>query len=200
MSPSLRHRVFPALTGICAAALVFALAGCSTTKIHTEHNAAVNFTTYKTFAILPPAATGAASEPGVVLRLTEPVEQAVRESLTGKGLTEADRENADCAVRVTGEAIPRVQVTDWGYLPYSTGLRRRGWVYHGWTHDVDVTTTTDRRLIVEIYDGQSRKQAWVGWIENSGNDAVVAEKVQAGIHHILANFPPPPKSSKANGK
>jgi hypothetical protein len=183
----------PAL-GAVAIILMIGLTGCSTVKVRTEHDSAINFSTYKTFAVLPISTAGSGVVPGTALRLAQPVEQPVRDALTAKGMTEAARDQADFAVLVRGESLPRVEVTDWGYTSYpSYGVRRRGWVYYGGHHDVDVRATEERRLIVEIYDNASHKQAWVGWIERSASGPVDPEMVQNGIRKILEGFPPPSK-------
>jgi hypothetical protein len=181
---------------LCAVALLAGVTGCSTAKVHTEYDGAVNFTGYRTYAVLSLTATGVGTDPGEVLRLTKPAEQAVRESLNARQLKEATREQADCAVSVRGESLPRIEVSNWGYAPYAVGSRRRGWVYHGGFHNVDVRTTMDRKLIVEIYDNASHKLAWVGWIENSSSGPVQPEKLAAGVHQILENFPPPSAPAK----
>lgn len=187
-----RVKRLPILTQLgLAFALVNALSGCSTMpKVHNEHDRAVDFARFKTFALLPFSASGASVDPGAILRLTQPIEQAVRESMAAKGLAEAARETADCVVHVRGESLPRVEVSDWGYTAYPVGVGRRGWVYSGVRHGTDVRTTEDRKLIVEIFDNTSHKQVWAGWIERSGTGQVLPEKVQEGVRNILAGFPP----------
>lgn len=173
--------------GVCAIALTFGLTGCSTPKVQTAHDNAVNFSRYKTFALLPLVATGAATDPGAALRLAQPAEQAARESLLAKGLIEVARDQADCAVAVRGESLPRVEVTQWGYTRPVYTRYGRVTVQHG---DVDVRSTVDRKLVVEVFDNASHKQAWVGWTEHTGGGEVKPEKLQAAIRKILTGFPP----------
>ena len=192
------------LLSACAVALVAALTGCSTTpKVYSDYNTAVNFKAYKTFAVLAPRASGSGIDPGAAMRLTQPVQQTVREALTAKGMTEAPREQADFAVTVRGESIPKIEVTDMGYTayPYPYGASRAGWAHHGayggyggyggYSSGVSVQNTTERKLIVEIFDNASRQEAWVGWMERTGG-SVDTEKVLAGIRLILGGFPPAP--------
>lgn len=171
-----------------AAGLLVGLAGCSTMpKVHTERDTAVDFSRYRTFAVLPLAVQGAGVDPGVVLRLARPAEEAAREALTSKGLTEIQRDQADGVVLVRGESLPKVEVTSMGYSPAYIG---RGRVYYpGGARVVDVQTTNERRLIVEIYDNRIRRLAWVGWMERTGAGKVEPEKVQAGVRAILGEFP-----------
>lgn len=182
-----RRGVLLPVLGACTVALTLGLTGCSTPKVRSEHDNAVNFGRYKTFAVLPLVATGAAVDPSAALRLASPAEQAVREALLAKGLTEVARDQADCAVAVRGESLPRVEVTQWGYTRPVYTRYGRVTVQHG---DVDVRTTVERKLIVEVYDNASHKQAWVGWSEHSSGGAVKPEKLQAAIRKILTGFPP----------
>jgi hypothetical protein len=188
MKRSLRNSVY----GLLAGGLV-GFTACSTMpKVQTETDSAVNFARYRTFAILPLTATGGGVDPGAALRLARPAEEAVRETLLGKGLTEAARDQADCAVLVRGESIPKVEVTNLGYSHAYLG---RGRVYYPiGTRAIDVQTTNERRLIVEIYDQPTRRLAWVGWMERTGTGSVEPGKVQEGIRRILDGFPPMPKT------
>ena len=188
----------------CAVALVAGLTGCSTTpKVYSDYNTAVNFKAYKTFAVLAPRASGGGMDPGAAVRLAQPVQQTVREALTAKGMTEVAREQADFAVTVRGEAIPKIEVTDMGYTayPYPYGASRAGWAhygayggyggYGGYNSGVSVQNTTERKLIIEIFDNASRQEAWVGWMERTGG-SVETEKVLEGVRLILGGFPPEP--------
>lgn len=186
------------LLGACAIAIAAGLTGCSTTpKVYSESNTAVNFGAYKTFAVLAPRASGSGIDPGAALRLTQPIQQTVREVLTAKGMTETAREQADFAVTVRGESVPKVEVTDWGYTSYPYGVSRAGWNHYGGYGyggypgygGVQVTNTDERRLIIEIFDNASRQEAWVGWMERTGG-AVETEKLLEGVRLILGGFPP----------
>jgi Domain of unknown function (DUF4136) len=183
------------LKRLAASALALALAACAAgpPKIQSEHDGSVNFAAYKTFAILRPHAKGNAVDPGTVVRLTEPAMDAVRESMTAKGMTEVAVEKADCAVRVSGQSMEKTEVTDWGYTGYPYGAYRAGWVYGPGVYggsNIDVRQVTERTLIVEIYDNASRKEAWVGWSEHSGNAKVEPDRLKEAIRNILATFPP----------
>jgi hypothetical protein len=175
---------------LCFAAFALTFLGCAAPKVHTQRDAAVNVAAYRTFAVLPLTATGPGIDPGEVLRLARSAEQTVREVLVARGLSETLREQADCVVHVRGESLPRIEVTDWGYLNEPIGLRHRGGGYYYSPREIHTTTTMDRRLIVEIYDNPSRRLAWVGWLERSGGGTVQAEQLQESIRRILSCFPP----------
>jgi len=188
---------------ILIAAILAGLAACTTTpKVYSDYNEAVNFGAYKTFAILPLRASGSGVDPGAALRLTQPVQQAVRDALTSRGLREVAREQADFAVSVRGESLATIEVTDFGYTayPYPYGTSRAGWAHYGgygryggyppYGNTVSVQNTNQRKLIVEIFDGASKQEAWVGWMEQTSNSKVDAEQVVAGVRLILGGFPP----------
>ena len=179
-------------SGTCAAMLMLSLANCASTppRVSSEYNAEVNIANYKTFAVLQPSASGTAADPGAAMRLTQPAMQAVRDSMTAKGFTEAPREKADFVVRVRGQSVTNVEVTDWGYHSYPYGVRRAGWGYSPGFSQVDVRQTTDRTLIVEIYDNASKNEAWVGWANYSGNSPIEPEALKEAIRNVLARFPP----------
>ena len=178
--------------GTCAAMLMLSLANCAATppKVSSEYNAEVSIAKFKTFAILQPSASGTASDPGAAMRLTQPAMQAVRDSLTAKGYIETPREKADFVVRVRGQSVTNVEVTDWGYHSYPYGVRRPGWGYSPGFSQVDVRQTTDRTLVIEIYDSASKNEAWVGWAKYSGNSPIEPEQLREAIRHVLTEFPP----------
>ena len=190
-------------SGFMAIVLCVTLAGCASMRVNSEHDTAVNFAGYKTFSVLPASAERSGVDPGMALRLAPLAEEAVRDALLAKGMTEAAREQANFAVLVRGQSLPRVEVSHWGYAPYGSypgypGYvgRRAGWAYPSYAGypQSDVQVTEDRRLIVEVYDNGSHQPAWVGWIERSSDGQVNPERVRNGIHEILKSFPPPSKS------
>lgn len=187
-----RRMAVMAALGACAAAAGSGLTGCATgpAKVESEHNVSVDFAKYKTFAVLQPSASGPATDPGAAVRLTQPAMQGVRDALTAKGFTEATRDKADFVVRVRGQSVTNVEVTDWGYRTYPYGVRRPGWGYSPGFSPVDVRQTTDRTLIVEIYDNASKNEAWVGWSKFSGSSTIEPDQLKDAIRNVLANFPP----------
>jgi Domain of unknown function (DUF4136) len=188
------HRRMGCPAGAIVLVLLIGLtSGCVTTPtVKSDYDSTVNLKAYKTFTLLQPRASGSATDPGSVMRLTPPAQEGVREVLTAKGLTEAPADKADCAVLVRGESMTSVSVTDWGYTGYPYAAHRAGWVYPygGGYSNVDVRETTERKLIIEIYDSASHKMSWVGWAERSSGGAPTAETVKEAIRLVLAQFPP----------
>lgn len=192
----------PAAIALLAATLA-GFAACATTpKVYSDYNEAVKIGAYKTFALLPLRASGNGVDPGAALRLTQPVQQAVRDVLTSRGMSEVAREQADFAVSVRGDSLATIEVTDFGYTayPYPYGSTRAGWTHYGgygryggypaYGNSVSVQNTNERKLIVEVFDNASKQEAWVGWMEQTSNRSVDTEQVLAGVRLILGGFPP----------
>ena len=174
--------------------LFLILTGCATTPEY-EFDRSVDFSKYRTFALMPLPTQSPASDPGAVLRLAEPARQAVVSSLVAKNFTETDREKADFAVNLRGQSVPRIEVRELGYTTY--GFGRYGRYYGIAPGGVDVTTTQERTLAIEIFDNRTKQQVWVGWTkETSTSPKVTVEKIREYIARILENFPPPSGQKK----
>jgi len=131
-----------------------------------------------------------------MLRVAEPARQAVVEALAAKGLTVTDRAQADIAVNLRGQSLPKTEVSDWGYraVPvYGVMGRRNG--YAGY-RDVDVRNYEERTLTIEIFDNRTKELAWVGWSKSEAVGEIKVEKLQEAIRRILARFPPGAAPSK----
>lgn len=169
--------------------VIILLPACSTTpKVHSQPKPGADYTRYHTFAMMPWPRTGPATDPGLMLRIAEPARLTAIEALTAKGLTEANPGQADIAVNLRGSSLPKVEVTDWGYNR-TVYTRRYG---HVPVHvgQVDVRTTEERTLTVEVFDNRSKDLVWVGWSKREATGPVRVEKVQEAIRAILAQFPP----------
>jgi hypothetical protein len=168
-----------------------ALWGCAAKpKICSTAKPGVDYTRFQTFVLRPLPTSGPASDPGLMLRLAEPAQRIITEQLTAKGLTIATTNNADLAVNLRGQSIPRVEVRDWGYEPAPLRVRG-GWYYTGTYRDVDLYNYEENRLIIEIFENRSQELVWVGWSESRSTGAVPTEKFEQMLRSILALFPPP---------
>ena len=164
------------------------LFGCSTVpKVHTQPKADADYTRYHTFTLMPLPSTGPVSDPGAMLRVAEPARQAVIQTLAAKGLKEADRAQADIAVNLRGQSLPKVEVTDLGYsYPVYT---RHGSVAIVQNPYTSVYTYDERTLAVEIYDNHSKEMVWTGWSSTKSSRPVNAEAVSNAVQRILVKFP-----------
>ncbi len=187
-------------SGITPLVLTLALAlaaGCSTTpKVKTEFEQTVDFSKYKTFAVLPVSRSGPASDPGVALRVGKPAEEEAAATLVAGGFQPAEQGKADFSVLLRGESIPKVEVSQWGYTPVVGG--RYGGMYvggYGSSH-IDVDQYDERTLIAEVYDNQTKKVVWVGWAKRRASGDVTVEKVRAAVRRVLSAFPPGSEPAK----
>jgi hypothetical protein len=175
------------LGGLALPILILLAAGCRTVpRVDSQAKPGTDFAKYHTFCVLP-LESSPISDPGMALRLSDVAVQAVKDGLWANGLEIKPREEADLAVAMRGQSVPKVQVTDWGYLPvYYSG---QGY-YHGAYRDIDVRTYEERTLVLEIYDNHSKEMVWAGWATAPGSGKVKAEDFQEAIRRILVRFPP----------
>jgi hypothetical protein len=180
MSKAHRALLVAALTALLVGA------GCST--VNTDYKAGADFTKYRTFVVMPLAQQAPAQDPGAVLRLAQPAKEAVTEALTAKGLTEAPADRADLSVNLRGQSLPKVQVRDYGYTyPVMT---RYGMVTVTQNPYTSVSTTTERKLIIELLDNHAKELVWVGWMTKDSSAKVTPEALQKAIQEVLAEYPP----------
>ena len=181
-------RIFKALGWLAGLAGILFVAGCAT-PVNTEYKPGVNFAQYRTFALLPLPQQAAASDPGAVLRLAEPAREAVRSALAAKSLTEAPANQADLAVNLRGQSLPKVEVRNYGYT--YPAMTRYGYpvtvVQNPYT---TVSTYDERTLIIELLDSKAKEVVWVGWVKKQTSGPVQAKDLQQAIHEILAKYPP----------
>jgi len=180
-------------TGVMAglvALLAISFAACSTTpKVYTQPKPGAAFSRYHTFALMPLPTASPASDPGLMLRVGEPARKAAVEALTAKGLTEADQAQADLAINLKGQFLPKVKVTQYGYVAGPT-YQRLGGYQGGYRYSgVDVDNYEERTLTIEVFDNHTKELTWVGWSKRDSSEQVDVEKLQAGIRSILAELP-----------
>jgi len=169
------------------------VAGCKT-PVQTDFKEGANFAAYHTFALMPLPQTGPAADPGLILRLAKPAQDATTAALTAKGFQHAEREKADFVVNLRGSSVPKVEVTDWGYNR-TTWTRRYGYVpVH--VGEVDVRHTNERTLAIEIFDNKSHELVWTGRLTEDSSGKITPEKLQEAITRVLEKFPPTPEQPK----
>jgi hypothetical protein len=179
----------------CVASLggVLLVAGCAT-PVHSNYKSGTDFAQYRTFSLLPLPQTASASDPGLMLRLSQTARDEVTRALTAKGLSEAPAETADLAVNLRGQSLPRVEVRDYGYT-YPT-VTRYGTVPVVYNPSTSVSTYDEKTLIIELLDHRSKELVWVGWMKKDFYGPVKTEDLQEAIREILAKYPPVEGSSK----
>jgi len=160
--------------------------GSSTPSVNTQTEPGLNYSQYKTFAMLPLAKESPASDPGLMARISEPAHAAVVQALAAKGLKEADMAAADLAVTLHGRSVPKVQTTDWGYKSGPNYGKRQ---VMSAERDIEVEHYDERTLTIEIFDNHTKQQVWSGAKSANTTGKLEAAKLQDAIRSVLASFP-----------
>jgi hypothetical protein len=133
-----------------------------------------------------------------MLRVAEPAKEAVRSSLNAKGLSEASNDQADLAVNLRGQSIPRVNVQSYGYsYPAMTRYGMVNVVHNPYT---SVSTYTERTLVIEMYDRHSKEMVWTGWLKKEMSGKVQPKHLQEAIQEILQKYPPDTSDTSGSSK
>jgi len=172
------------------------LSGCSTTSVQTQTKAGADFSHYHTFALMPLPTNGPASDSGLIARAGGPARQAVIDALTAKGLTQADRGQADIAVNLKGKSLPKTEVTQWGYSVTPIAGDANPNIYNPGMSSPTVYHFEERTLMIEVYDNREKGVIWSGWSKWDSTGEVQVDKLQEAIRKILAKFPAGATGSK----
>lgn len=180
---------------ICATGITI-FSGCtSAPKYNSEFDPTVDFTGFKTFAVVPFPKQIDNVDPGLLLRVTPAAKSATEGAMTAKGYTLVDSvDKADIAVLVHGKSVPKSDVTSTGMSPMYAGGWYGGYPYASWgMSSVYVDNYDEGTLIVEVYEMTegNDNQVWVGWTtgrikkDTSNQAANLAE----AIRQILNRYP-----------
>ena len=170
-------------------------AGCAGQQVTTDYSPATSFSQFKTFALVSSPDTAAAQQ-----LLDQRVRNAVQAQLTTKGLTPADRQNADLYV-----GYGMVDKTHRQVYSYNDGWGWGGgwgWRYYRWgvawpmTIQRRVETYTDGTVVVNLVDAKTRKVVWEGEVPDVVNLPVdnpvrATKEVDAAVTKLFTKYPPP---------
>lgn len=169
------------------------LSGCATTlQGHADHDAAQDFSGYRTFAWIADQPMIAPSDE--VARISplnrRRIEEAVESQLGSKGFQKAgDRAGADFVLSYSVGARDRIEPQSFPG-PYS-GSWRWGYPYFG--HYADVQVYREGTLAIDVFDGKTHQPVWHGWASKRVTERDVrhaAEQIPTAVAAILKNFPP----------
>jgi len=177
------------------------LAGCvSGPRVRTDFDPAVNYATYRTYSWAE-YAVPQGMNPLMFARVRASIDRA----LQARGYSQVS--NGDFAIAFTVGERDRLRVYDYGpSFPYwGRGWGwgwRGGWGWGGgWGSpysDIDVDQYTERSVVIDIYDGQSKRPIWHGVGSNREyGDDVNYVKLDQAVVAALAQFPPPPAAPGA---
>jgi Domain of unknown function (DUF4136) len=180
----------PIRLALAALALV-SLAGCaSKTSLMVEQKPGVDWTKYQTFAVLPMTETLPGGSKTIIDAVLPAIHDSISRGFVAKGYKEAPPEKADVVINVTAGWLPKVNVTNWNYVP--------GYVGSSWygsytdfalsTGMVQVDTFEQGRLALQTYDARTREMIWVGFGKAIKDErASVPERVQK-LREALADL------------
>lgn len=174
-------------------------AGCAGQQVTTDYSPATSFSQFTTFALVSSPDTAAAQQ-----LLDQRVRNAVQAQLTTKGLTPADRQNADLYV-----GYGMVDKTHRQVYTYNDGWGWGGgwgWRYYRWgvawpmTVQRRVETYTDGTVVVNLVDAKTKKVVWEGEVPDVVNLPVdnpvrATKEVDAAVTKLFTKYPP--QSSRA---
>ncbi|GHC12750.1 DUF4136 domain-containing protein [Cerasicoccus arenae] len=168
------------------------LGACTTVpKVQTRYSPSADFSDVKTFAVLPMPTQITGAEPGVMVELAAPAKAAIIADMEAKGYQQAPVETADITVGLHGELLPRTQVINTGYMPQTYS---DPWLNSYPYQQQQIVRNYDQgTLALEI--SRQGKLDWVGWStqKRAPGATINTDNVIAGIHEILADFPPDEK-------
>ena len=168
-------------------------AGCAGQQVTTDYSPATSFSQYRTCALVMPPDTGAQQ------LLDQRVRNAVQAQLTAKGLTVADRQNADLYV-----GYGMVDKTHTNIYTYRDGWGWGGgwgWRYYRWgvawpmTIQRRVETYTDGTVVVNLIDAKTKKVVWEGEVADVvslpvGNPVSATQQIDGAVAKLFAKYPP----------
>jgi len=167
--------------------LALAASGCQTGPvIGSESNREVDLTRFRTYALLPLPERIEDADPGVMLRISRPLQEEIHAGMLRLGYAEAPEKEADVVLSVRGKVVPRVDVTDWGYNYHGYGH----WGSHYGPSGVSVREYQEGTLAIEAFPRASKTLAWVGWAKDRVDEEVDEPRLRKAVQDILARFPP----------
>jgi hypothetical protein len=163
------------------------LVGCSSMQVQTDFSQDVDFSAFKTFKYEDSDQSLAAAAPLAHQRVVA----AIRQGMTGAGLTEVDS-NPDLFVAYHGSTDERLQ-----FQTTYVGVGGRGrWGRRG---SVGVATSSTRAvsyeqgtLVIDVWEADENQLVWRGVVSDSlgNNPDQNTDKINRGVARAFENFPP----------
>jgi hypothetical protein len=154
--------------------------GCRTAKEkpHVTRDLSVDFSVYRTFAILP-VETKPGLDVDTARKVVVAAEGGARDALRNAGYSEAGRGDADLVFYLHGKVLAPVPIASMGYQPAPEAF--------GITSS-QIARTFHSHIFVEGYDNHTKRQVWMDWVECTCTH-VVPSRIEGEIHHVLEGFP-----------
>jgi len=160
---------------------VFCLTSCNTVKVAADYDKDINFDTYKTFAFFKTGIDKAEINDIDKRRIL----RAIETELLAKGYTKS--ENPDVLISIFTKSQQRVDVynNNWGYGAWGYGA----W---GWNRPVNVSTSTEGTLYIDVIDNSKKILIWQGMGTGylSTNIEKKEERISEFVSKVMEKYPP----------
>jgi len=174
-------------------------AGCAGQQVTTDYSPATSFSQFRTYALVASPDTVAAQQ-----LLDQRVKSAVEAQLAGKGLTQADRQDADLYV-----GYGMVDKTHKDIYTYRDGWGwGGGWGWRSYRWGVAwpmstqrrVETYTDGTVVVNLIDAKTKQVVWRGEVADVvslpvGNPVSATKQIDGAVAKLFAKYPPQTKGA-----
>ncbi|MHC5308969.1 DUF4136 domain-containing protein [Myroides sp. LJL116] len=184
-----------ALKFLPLAFLLLFITACSSVKVTTDYDTAIDFSQYKTYAFLKEGIDHVKINDIDKKRILSAIEQ----NLQAKGFVKSNT-NPDLLINLVTKSKEQVNITTVNnnnfYSPW--GYYRPGWGPYWGPNSTTVSTQVQGTLFVDILDTKSKMLVWqgigTGVISNTNNMKKREERIQEFVKDILSNFPPGTKN------
>lgn len=159
--------------------------GCSSIRVFSDFDAAIEFDQYQSFAFFKPGIKDVEISDLDKTRILRSIEK----SMTAKGMVVSDQ--PDLLVNIAVKATDRVTISNnnfgWGW---GWGW---GWNPWGWGGNMNtISTSTRGELFIDFIDAKSKRLVWQG--KGYGGISEYSknrdEKIDAFVQAILNTYPP----------
>jgi hypothetical protein len=171
------------------------VAGCSSFRVSTDYDPAVDFSQYGSYAWIPepPATEDAPDRPSDGL-IRQRIERAVDDVLATKGLRRVqDQGDASLLVAEHINVDQKLQVNT---VNYGYGYGRWGYYGGGYT-DTQVDQYEEGTLILDFIDAGTKQLVWRGQAKTRLRDEKTPEartkRIRQAVGAILDRYPPAAK-------
>ncbi|MBB1364678.1 MULTISPECIES: DUF4136 domain-containing protein [unclassified Shewanella] len=177
------------------AAAVLALSACSTLKSTSDFDPSVSFEQYKTYSWVEKKNEDAGYHLDGLM--DQRVRAAVETQLSQKGISKADKQNADLLVNYITKVDKKINIdtfnSNFGYNPYY-GPR---WGFGGSLHSETTVREYDvGTLMVDLVDNKTGKLIWRGTVADTVREQSTPEErintINQAIGTVMMNYPPKP--------
>ena len=174
------------------------LASCSTTKISSDYDPAVDFATLKSYAWMERPNPNEAPSIADNTLLRNRIERSVDAVLSAKGLSKVPRAEADFLIsqHIGIQQKLQVDTTQYGY-GYGFGYGAWGGPIGGYNSQTTVSQYDEGTLMLDFVNPESNNLIWRGTgqsrVRKTSNPQEREKLIRAVVDKILTQFPPAKK-------